>query len=157
MDEFRVRMESYLEDRPRTWVGLIQHRSELIDSDSGYVVMMYRAQHTKSWQELGDIMKHKGEWERHAVNVATEMEIVFDSPPPQLTVGVGLARESDKDKAIDDRERVAEFIRSINSMSSDVGNPSELKKRGSTGVISEYFGAAETTTAAPSETRSEGC
>lgn len=114
LDDFRYSMEAYLENRPREWIGLIHYRTEAVDSDSGYVRQLYRAQHVKSWQELGAIMISKGEWQREADKVATEMGIVFDSPPRQMTVGIGMAKEMPGNKATEDRKQVAEFIRSVN-------------------------------------------
>ena len=64
---------------------------------------------------MAAIMISKGEWERYADTLATEMGIVFESEPRHMTVGLGLAPESDADKATDDRKRVAEFIRSISA------------------------------------------
>jgi hypothetical protein len=57
IDEFRQRIETYLENRPRIWISpLIHYRTEQVDSDNGFVLWLYRAQHVKSWQELGPIM-----------------------------------------------------------------------------------------------------
>lgn len=113
LDDFRKGLEKFFQDRPRIWVGLVHYRSESVDSDNGFVEYIFRAQHVKSWQDMAAIMISKGEWERYADTLATEMGIVFETEPRQMTVGLGLAPETDRDKATDDRKRVAEFIRSI--------------------------------------------
>jgi len=141
LEDFRIKMEGYLEDQPRKWVGLIHYRQEQIDSDNGFIFMLYRAQHAKPWQEMAAIMIHKGEWERYADTVATEMGIGFDSPPNQMAVGLGLAPERDADKATDDRARVAAFIRSINlggNQQSGTENTGSTNETSNT--VSEYFG-----------------
>lgn len=138
LDEYKRRLEEFFQDRPRLWVGLIHYRSERVDSDNGLVEYIYRAQHVKSWQDMGAIMKSKGEWERCADSLATEMGIIFDSPPRQMTVGLGLAPERDADQATDDRKRVAEFIRSISTASKTNAKASSDEVDD---AIAEYAGA----------------
>ena len=138
LDEFRRGLEKFLEDRPRLWVGLIHYRSERVDSDNGLVEYIYRAQHVKAWQDMAAIMINKGEWERYATSLATEMGIILDTPPRQMTVGLGLAPERDADQATDDRKRVAEFIRSISIACKTNAKDSSDKVDD---VIAEYAGA----------------
>ena len=151
LDDFRRNIEKFFEDRPRLWVGLIHYRAEKVDSDSGFVEYVYRAQHVKAWQDMAPIMINKGEWERYADTLATEMGIIFDSPPRQMTVGLGLAPESDTDKATDDRKRVAAFIRSI-SAASPRDRTTESEKTSSDeqvyDVIAEYADAGDASMAA---------
>lgn len=140
LDEFANAMEAYFENRPREWIGLIHKRANGVDSNAGYINYLYRAQHVKSWQELGAIMISKGEWERHADKVATDMGIVFDPPPSQMTVGLGIAPDSfpgGKDNlATIDRKNVADYIRSISKGSGSSGGGRESTPFDS---IAEYF------------------
>lgn len=152
VDEFRMRLESYLEDRPRIWVGLIHYRMEQTDSDNGFVVWMFRVQHSKSWQELGPIMIHKGEVEKYADEIATEIGINFETPPRQMTVGIGLAKDRKADQATEENAKVAEFIRSLSNgpggsgggVGGNIGAHVESRNPDDQvyGVISEYFDAA---------------
>jgi Mechanosensitive ion channel len=139
LDDFRYALEAYLENRPREWIGLIHYRADTIDNNAGILTFLYRAQHVKSWQELAAIMISKGEWERHAVKVATEMDIIFDSPPAQMTVGLGLAPDKFKggreNMATEDRKKVAEFIRAVSKGSGGEGGQSSTPFDS----IAEYF------------------
>ena len=95
----------------RVWVGLLLHRTEDISTDFGYVIMMYRAQHTKSWQELGAIMAHRGEWQRFASNIATEMGINFEIPPMPMPMPMGVIPQ--REKTTEDRQNPAKIVRTI--------------------------------------------
>lgn len=132
IDELRGKIELYLEES-RVWVGLILYRADDINNEIGYVVMKYRAQHTKSWQELGAIMAHRGEWQHFANMTANEMGILFDIPPIQmLPVGVS----SRNSKILQNR------LKRFESVQSTSGN-SEQHNTGITddqifGIMSQY-------------------
>ncbi|CAB9522567.1 Mechanosensitive ion channel protein [Seminavis robusta] len=139
IDEFRKRIETYLSDNPRIWVGLIQSRTDDINSDAGYATMMYRAQHVKPWQDLGPIMSARGEWQRFAENTATDMGIIYDSPPRQMTIGVGLAAESKQNKATEGQNKTASFIRSLSKEKSGGQHERKTTDERVFGSISKYM------------------
>jgi Mechanosensitive ion channel len=103
LEELRLKIELYLEES-RVWVGLILYRAEDINNEIGYVVMTYRAQHIKSWQELAAIMSHKGEWQRFANTTADAMGILFDIPPIQM-MPVGVSSRNST-RLTEDRRKV---------------------------------------------------
>lgn len=87
---------------------------------------------------MGTILIDKGEWERYAITVATEMGIIMEFIIPSMTVGLGLAPEKDSDRATDDRKRVAEFIRSIITHDAATIEKKTDQPRQPYGVVSEY-------------------
>jgi hypothetical protein len=58
-------------------------------------------------------LQHKGDLERYADTLATEMGLVFWTPVRQMKVGLGLAPENNPGNAIDDRARMKEFLKAL--------------------------------------------
>jgi Mechanosensitive ion channel len=132
LEELRGKIELYLEDS-RVWVGLILYRAEDINNEIGYVVMTYRAQHIKCWQELAAILAHKGEWQRFANKTANNMGILFDIPPIQM---MPMGVSSRNSKLSQNRRKMADLIRGV-SENGEQGN-TRVTDDEIFGVVSQY-------------------
>jgi hypothetical protein len=73
-------------DRPEIWSGLVHFRNDAVDHSQELVTYLLRVQHKKSWQDMPPIMVHKGELQRYATMVASDLGIVWRSPHHRIRV-----------------------------------------------------------------------
>ena len=86
IENFRIRVENFLIDRPDIWAGLVHFRNDAVDNNMAMVRYLMRIQHKKSWQDMPPIMVHKGELERYTNKVAIDLGIVWQSPHHRLRI-----------------------------------------------------------------------
>jgi len=86
LDDYQKHMEKYVRDRPRIWTRLVQFANDGIDSSDGYITYKIGVEHVASWQELGKIVRHRGELQRDALYIARELKIDYRTPETQTNV-----------------------------------------------------------------------
>ena len=59
VEDFRVRVENFLIDRPEIWAGLVHFRNDEVDHNSSFARYLMRVQHKKCWQDMPPIMVHR--------------------------------------------------------------------------------------------------
>lgn len=105
IDNFRIRVENYLFDRPEIWSSLVHMRNDSLNHNWNYATYLLRVQHQRSWQDMPPIMVHKGELERYTDKVATDLGIVWQSPHHRVRImelpTIVQAKE-EQDEAVDD-------------------------------------------------------
>lgn len=59
VEDFRVRVENFLFNRPEIWAGLVHFRNDEVDRNASSARYVLRVQHHKSWQEMAPVMVHR--------------------------------------------------------------------------------------------------
>jgi len=88
MDMFKKAVTKYVRNNPRAWSSIIHFRTTQIDSDMEFVKYSLRLQHTKSWQELSQVLNARGVLMKFCTKTMEKLGTVYESPGRPLRVNL---------------------------------------------------------------------
>ena len=86
LDTLKSRLEDWLSKDPRSWAGLVQFVTDIIDRDNALIVYKIGVLHVKPWQDISSVMKSKGDLECEVDRISFELGIHYNSVPTRHKV-----------------------------------------------------------------------
>lgn len=77
---FKRRITTFVKERPRQWIKVVDFRSTRVETDLGYVEYTLILQHRERWQNVSAILTSRGEVFNYSVELQKELNMKYTAP-----------------------------------------------------------------------------